>query len=105
MNRSHAMRRLRTSTRRGPLLRIAPITVRDAHAFVQAHHRYLGASVGGKFAIAVRDASGRISGVAVVGRPIARFLEDGRPLQVTQVATDGVRNGCSTLYGVARRAA
>jgi hypothetical protein len=91
--------------RRGLLLRIAPITLRDAHAFVQAHHRHLGASVGGKLAIAVRDGAGRLRGVAVVGRPIARFLDDGRTLEVTRVATDGVRNGCSMLYGAARRAA
>jgi hypothetical protein len=31
--------------------------------------------------------------------------EDQSPLEVSRVATDGVRNGCSMLYGACRRAA
>jgi hypothetical protein len=46
-----------------------------------------------------------IRGVAMVGRPVARNLQDGWTLEVLRVATDGVRNGCSMLYGAAWRAA
>ncbi len=43
-------------------------------------------------------------GVATVGRPVARLLDDGWTLEVNRVATDGAPNACSALYGAARRA-
>ena len=49
--------------------------------------------------------SGDICGVAVIGRPIARNLDDGETCEVTRVATDGTKNACSMLYGAASRAA
>jgi hypothetical protein len=47
---------------------------------------------------------GGIRGVAIVGRPNALGLQDGSTAEVLRVCTDGVRNGCSALYGAARRA-
>ncbi|WP_326550148.1 XF1762 family protein [Micromonospora sp. NBC_01813] len=44
-------------------------------------------------------------GVAVVGRPVARLLDDGLTLEVTRVATDGTRNANSLLYAAAWQAA
>lgn len=46
-----------------------------------------------------------IVGVAIVGRPVARTLDDGWTLEVTRVATDGTKNACSALYASAWRAA
>ena len=44
-------------------------------------------------------------GVAIVGRPVARALQDGWTAEVTRLAVvDGIRNGCSMLYGAAKRA-
>ncbi|MGW4694046.1 XF1762 family protein [Kitasatospora cineracea] len=43
--------------------------------------------------------------VAIVGRPVARHLDDGQTLEVTRTATDGVRNANSLLYGTCWRAA
>lgn len=40
----------------------------------------------------------------VVGRPVARALDDGWTLEVTRMCTDGTRNACSLLYGAAWRA-
>lgn len=34
-------------------------------------------------------------GVAIVGRPVARLLDDDHTLEVVRVATDGTRNACS----------
>lgn len=51
------------------------------------------------------DGSGHLHGVAIAGRPVARHLDDGLTLEVTRVATDGVWNACSALYGACRRAA
>lgn len=44
-------------------------------------------------------------GVAIVGRPISRVLDDGLTLEVARVATDGTPNACSALYGAAWRVA
>jgi hypothetical protein len=41
----------------------------------------------------------------MVGRPVARVLDDGWTLEVNRVATDGCENACSALYGAARRIA
>jgi hypothetical protein len=86
-------------------LRIVPVTLRDARAYVDAHHRHLGAPQGGKFAVGVADEHRRIRGVAIAGRPVARLLDDGWTLEVTRVATDSAPNACSALYGAVRRAA
>lgn len=37
-------------------------------------------------------------GVAIVGRPVARGLDNGRTLEVTRLCTDGTKNACSFLY-------
>ena len=50
------------------------------------------------------DDAETIRGVATVGRPIARYLQDGWTLEVTRVATDGCPNACSALYAAAWRA-
>lgn len=88
-----------------PLLRVGPVTLRAARAYVSANHRHLRAPAGGKFAVGVIDARGTLRGVAIAGRPVARHDDDGRTLEVTRVATDGCLNACSALYGAARRAA
>ena len=44
-------------------------------------------------------------GVAVVGRPVARLLQDSLTLEITRVATDGTPNACSLLYAAAWQAA
>ncbi len=43
-------------------------------------------------------------GVAIVGRPVARHLDDRQTLEVTRTATDGTHNANSALYGAAWRA-
>ena len=37
-------------------------------------------------------------GVAIAGRPVARRLDDGKPLAILRVATDGTPKACSFLY-------
>ncbi|HBO7587772.1 DUF4406 domain-containing protein [Pseudomonas aeruginosa] len=84
-------------------LDICPITLVEANAFVEQHHRHHGPVQGHKFSLGLA-ADGRIVGVAIVGRPVARHLDDGMTLEVTRCCTDGARNGCSKLYGAAWRA-
>lgn len=85
-------------------LRIVPCDLDEANAFVLRHHRHHGKAVGHKFSLAVVDETGEVRGVAIVGRPVARMLDDGMTLEVNRIATDGVPNGCSCLYGACRRA-
>jgi hypothetical protein len=53
----------------------------------------------------VAQSDGLIVGVAIVGRPVARMLDDGFTCEVTRVCTDGAGNACSMLYGTCWRAA
>lgn len=86
-------------------LAVVPCTIRAARVFVGRHHRHHAAPVGGLFALAVEHA-GEVVGVAIVGRPVARGLQDGRTAEVTRVCVvEGARNACSMLYGAAWRAA
>ncbi|MCI8351894.1 MAG: hypothetical protein HFJ86_12155 [Oscillospiraceae bacterium] len=86
------------------MLDIVPITLREANAFVEQHHRHHGPTVGHKFSIGLSDGE-RIVGVAIVGRPVSRRLDDGWTLEVNRLCTTGERNACSMLYGAAWRAA
>lgn len=86
-------------------LRIVPCSVQKAKEYVITLHRHHGPSVSALFAVAVADESNRVRGVALVGRPVARLLDDGWTVEVSRVATDGCENACSALYGAARRAA
>ena len=85
-------------------LSVCPISIREASRFVLHHHRHHRPPQGALFAIgAERD--GQLVGVAIVGRPVGRGLQDGRTVEITRVATDGTRNACSFLYGRCRRVA
>ena len=86
------------------MLVLVPVNWRQAHLFVREHHRHFKPPIGHKFSIGVQ-ADGKLVGVAICGRPVARLLDDGWTLEVTRCCTDGTRNACSKLYGAARRAA
>lgn len=88
-----------------PQLCIVPISMQDAREWVDRHHRRHRAPESGLFALAVA-VSGEIRGVAIIGRPVARALQDGWTAEVTRVAVvEGVPNACSKLYAAAWRAA
>lgn len=85
-------------------LRVTPINLDEANAFVSMHHRHHRPVVGMKFCLAVSEGE-TVRGVAIVGRPVARMLDTGTTLEVNRVCTDGTKNACSMLYGAAWRAA
>lgn len=85
-------------------LEIVPVTFEEANEFVRRYHRHHKPVQGYKFCIAVAE-QGNIVGVAIVGRPVARHLDDGWTLEVTRCCTDGTRNACSKLYAAAWKAA
>lgn len=84
---------------------LVPLPLDEANAFVEQFHRHHGAVRGYKFALGLAHVGGDIVGVAIVGRPVARRLDNGITLEVTRVATDGTKDACSALYGACRRAA
>ena len=85
-------------------LNIKPCHLRAARDYVGRYHRHSIPPVGGKFAVACYDGD-RLCGVAICGRPVARYLDDGLTLEVNRLCTDGTKNACSFLYGAAARAA
>ena len=85
-------------------LEITPIFFNEANAFVAANHRHHKPVISHVFSIAVSDEHS-VRGVAMVGRPVSRMLDDGVTLEVNRCCTDGAKNACSMLYGAAWRAA
>ena len=84
-------------------LTLCPTTLKAAHEFVRQHHRHHRPSLGGLFAVAVAT-NDAVVGVAVIGRPVARMLQDSWTAEVTRCCTDGTPNTCSMLYSAAWRA-
>jgi len=85
--------------------KLKPLSFKSARDFVQLHHRHSKPPVGHKFSIGLINDEGSLIGVVIVGRPVARGLDDGFCAEVTRCCTDGSKNACSQLYGAARRAA
>ncbi len=87
------------------MIELRPITQKEAFAFVREHHRHHGVPVGALWWHGAHNDKGEIVGVAVVGRPVSRHLDDGLTIEVTRLCTDGTLNACSLLYAAARRVA
>ena len=86
------------------MLEIVPIFQSEAKAFIERNHRTHKPPIGSVFQVAVAKNS-VIVGVAMVGRPVSRMLQDGWTLEVLRVCTDGTKNACSKLYGTCWRIA
>ena len=88
----------------GEALALTPISLREANAFVERNHRHHKGVTGHKFSIGcTRD--GELVGVAIMGRPVSRYLDDGETLEVNRLCTTGEKNACSMLYAASARAA
>lgn len=95
----------RTSASGTARLRLVPLTLREANAFVARHHRHSRPTAGHKFSVGAAFGE-RLIGVAIAGRPVARRRDDGRTLEVARLCViDGApHNACSLLYGACSRA-
>lgn len=85
-------------------LELVPTTISDAQKFVERYHRHHGPAHSYLFALACADEE-EIVGVAIVGRPVARMLQDGWTVEVVRLCTDGTKNAGSMLYAASWRAA
>jgi len=86
------------------MLEITPITFEEENALVGKFHRHHKPMQGCKFCVAVSD-NEQVVGVAIVGRPVARMLDNGWTLEVNRCCTNGTKNACSMLYSAAWKAA
>jgi len=85
-------------------LELVPVYTDEAAEFARVHHRHLPRVAGHILCLgAAKD--GRVVGVAVVARPVARLNCDGYTCELTRLATDGTRNAASFLLRRAWRAA
>lgn len=71
------------------MLRLRPISLRDANEYVRQHHRHHKPVAGHKFSIGC-EADGELVGVIIAGRPVSRYLDDGFTLEVTITPTKPV---------------
>lgn len=85
-------------------MKIVPVNLEQANDFVRRLHRHNKPVTGARFSIGVQEGE-QLVGVAIVGRPVAPRLDDGRTVEITRVCTDGTRNASSMLYGACRKAA
>lgn len=87
-------------------MRLHPITLKQAQAFVTALHRHNKPPRGWKFGVGLQN-NGVLVGVATAGRPVAREIQQREPqtVEVNRTCTDGTRNANSMLYGAIWRAA
>lgn len=79
------------------------MSLREANSFVERFHRHNRPTVTHKFSLGLLH-QGRLVGVAIAGRPVARMLDDGLTLEVNRVCVrEGFPNGCSKLYARVKR--
>ncbi len=86
-------------------LTLFPATLKQANQMIAALHRHHKPVVGHRFSIGCEDDKGIIHGIAVIGRPVSRMVEQYRTAEVTRLVTDGTPNVCSKLYSACARAA
>lgn len=91
-------------------LALTPVSWRTAKAFVKAHHRHCPPPAGWRFGAGVMNGADLV-GVVMVGRPVARMLDQVRIVEVNRLCVredlaQGLAwNACSLLYGWAAREA
>lgn len=87
-------------------MELQPMTIKEAKRFVNDNHRHHKAPQGGLFAIGLNDGFDNVIGVAIVGRPVSRVLQNGYTAEITRVCVkEGFYNACSMLYSACWRAA
>lgn len=86
-------------------MKIIPISLKTANNYVTDHHRHHKKCAGCKFCIGLQNDGDELIGVAICGRPVSRYLDDGWTLEINRLCTDGTYNACSKLYGACIRIA
>jgi hypothetical protein len=85
-------------------LKAVPLELAQANAFVERLHRHHPPVHRDKFRIGC-EFDGHLVGVVQLARPVSRYLDDGKTIEVVRLCTDGTPNVSSFLYGRAARIA
>lgn len=85
-------------------MRVVPITLKQANELISRLHRHHKPSVGHRWSIGL-EKDGSLIGAAIVGRPVARQLDQYTIAEVSRLVTNGEKNACSMLYSACARAA
>ena len=77
-----------------------PISIKEANEFILNFHRHNAPVKNCRFAIGA-GFEGKLVGVAIIGNPVARLMNDGFTMEVLRVCAkeDSPKNTCSFLYG------
>lgn len=88
------------------MISAVPVTLTEAAEFVRNFHRHNKPPAGGVFAVGASNGQ-QMVGVAIVGRPVSRHLDNGETLEVTRccVTDEAPRGACSFLYARCWKAA
>jgi len=78
-----------------------PLTIKEANSFVSINHRHSKIVRSHKFSIGLcSKIDDNLVGVAIVGRPISRWLDDGLTLEINRLCVlEKTKNICSMIYG------
>lgn len=79
--------------------------LRLANEWVAAHHRHHAPVATHRFSLQVIDDQCITHGIAIVGKPVARFTCPLCVMEVSRLVTLGTPNACSALYGACARVA
>jgi hypothetical protein len=85
-------------------VKVVPITISAARVYVEVNHSHLHAPVGGLFALSIVEGEAIVC-VAVVGRPVARMLQNGTTCEVTRLCSSGTPHAASMALAACARAA
>ena len=83
---------------------IIPISLKQANDYVTENHRHHKSVRGCKFCIGL-CVDAQMVGVAICGRPVSRYYDNGTTLEINRLCTNGYKNACSRLYGACVRIA
>ena len=85
-------------------LKAIPLELKDANEYVKKNHRHHDPVYRDKFRVGC-EKDGVLVGVAQVGRPVNRILDDKKTLEVVRLCSDGTKDVCSFLYSRCARIA
>ena len=86
------------------IIKIVPVTIKQANDFVAKYHRHHKPVAFHKLSIGL-EANNELVGVAIMAKPVSRMIDYSTTIEVSRLVTNGIKNGCSKLYGSCARLA
>lgn len=86
------------------MIKAVPVSLTEARTYIDENHRHHIAAKVDKYRVGA-EIDGKLVGVVQVGRPVSRYLDDGKTLEVLRLCSTGEKDVCSFLYSRAARIA